>query len=189
MKTAVPAVTVAPEDETRAAMTKNLERLTPVTPTPKEVAEAQEASRQLQDLLAGAARKAKGRPAGRGTAYAVRLEASREPSGAAPQTIPLPASVVRLLGSILGEMAHGKAVAVLPCGRELSTEEAAQLLNVSRPFVAKLVDEGKLPARKVGRHRRIRLEDLMAYKRRDDEVREQALAELAAMSQELDLGY
>jgi excisionase family DNA binding protein len=170
-------------------MTNNLARLAPVAPTPEEVAVAQEANRRLQNLLAAAAKKAKGRPSGRGTAYALRLEATREPSPGAPKTIPLPASVVRLLANILGEMAQGKAIAVLPCGRELSTEQAAQLLNVSRPFVAKLVEEGKLPARKVGRHRRIRLEDLMAYKRRDDEVREQALAELTAISQELDLGY
>jgi excisionase family DNA binding protein len=170
-------------------MTNNLTRLAPVAPTPEEVAVAQEANRHLQNLLAGAAKKAKGRLGSRGTPYALRLEVTREPSTAAPQTIPLPAAAVRLLANILDGMAHGKAIAVLPCGRELTTEEAAQLLNVSRPFVAKLVDEGKLPARKVGRHRRIRLEDLMAYKRRDDEVREQALTELAAMSQELDLGY
>jgi excisionase family DNA binding protein len=86
-------------------------------------------------------------------------------------------------------MAQGKAVALLPCAIELSTEQAAEILNVSRPFVAKLVDEGKLPARKVGRNRRIRLEDLMAYKKRDDAAREKALAELAALSQELDMGY
>ncbi len=77
----------------------------------------------------------------------------------------------------------------MTAANELSTEEAAQILNVSPPFVTKLIDEGKLPACKVGRHRRIRLEDLMAYKKRDDAAREQALAELAALSQGLDMGY
>ena len=170
-------------------MIANLEHLSPVTPTPDDVAVAREASERLNDLRASLAGKANGDAGDEALVSVLRLAADVRAGSRKSQTIPLPAAVVRLLVSILHEMAQGKAVALLPCAIELSTEQAAEILNVSRPFVAKLVDEGKLPARKVGRNRRIRLEDLLAYKKRDDAAREKALAELAAMSQDLDMGY
>src|SRR5436305_1627653 len=120
------------------------EPLSPVAPTPDDVAAAREASQRLDDLLAVLAKKAKGRAA----ASALGLTADVRGTAGKSEPIPLPASVVRLVADVLREMAQGKAVALVPCRGELSTEEAAQVLNVSRPFVSKLVDAGKLPARK-----------------------------------------
>jgi excisionase family DNA binding protein len=105
------------------------------------------------------------------------------------QPIELPAAAVTLLAGILEAMAAGREVTIVPENAELSTAEAASLLNVSRPFLIKLLDEGAIPHRKVGTHRRIRMEDVMAYKERDDRAREAILDQLAREAQEQDMGY
>jgi excisionase family DNA binding protein len=103
--------------------------------------------------------------------------------------IELPAGAVELLLGILEDMAAGRAVAIVPRDAELTTQEAADILNVSRPFIVQLLREGKLPYRKVGTHRRIRLEDVTAFKAAIDQDRRRVLDELVIQAQELDMGY
>jgi len=105
------------------------------------------------------------------------------------QPLELPAGAVALLMDILEAMAAGRGIAIIPENAELTTVQAAEVLNVSRPFLIKLVEEGALPHRMVGTHRRVRLEDVMTYKNRIDQDREAALDELAADAQRNDMGY
>ena len=105
------------------------------------------------------------------------------------EPIELPAGAVTLLLDILGAMASGQGVTIIPEDAELTTVQAADILHVSRPFLIKLLDEGKIPYRRVGKHRRIRMEDVMNYKRATDQQREAVLDQLVADAQEQDMGY
>jgi len=106
-----------------------------------------------------------------------------------PHTLVLPTSALRLLVDILGELAIGNAVKVVPVHAELTSQEAADLLNVSRPHLVKMLEEGAIPFTKTGRHRRIRFSDLMAFKQRRDEESQEAMEALANQAQELGMGY
>jgi excisionase family DNA binding protein len=112
-----------------------------------------------------------------------------QPEGAAEQAVVVPAQAVELLMRVLAHLANGDAVTIMPVRAEITTQQAAELLNVSRPYLIKLLDEGKLPHRKVGTHRRVLLKDLLEYKRQDEAERREALAELTAEAQKLGLGY
>lgn len=99
----------------------------------------------------------------------------------------LPPIVTRLLMDILEETAAGHAVTLAPVEAEITKQQAADLLNVSRPFLVGLIDNGTLAARMVGRHRRLSLRDVLAYKADQVAKREQALDEMVAIDQELGL--
>ncbi len=101
----------------------------------------------------------------------------------------LPRQALALLRDILSQMAQGNAVTIVPTHAELTTQEAANILNVSRPYLVKLLDQGEIPYHKINKHRRIRFEDLMNYRHKQDAESAKALDELAQQAQELDMGY
>ena len=101
----------------------------------------------------------------------------------------LPGPVVQMLLEILSEMSQGNAISMMPIHAELSTQDAANILNVSRPYLVKLLKEGDIPFRKVGTHRRVLAEDVINYKRDIDTKRKATLDELAALSQQENMGY
>ena len=105
------------------------------------------------------------------------------------RVLTLPVAAARLLEHLLTEMAHGNAVTLIPVHAELTTQEAADYLNVSRPYLIRLLEENAIRFHKVGTHRRVRFQDLKAYKKRIDAKREKAMNELVAEAQELGLGY
>ena len=111
----------------------------------------------------------------------VRLESGEE--------LLLPKAVTQLLSHLLTEMGQGNAVTMIPIHAELTTQEAADFLNVSRPYLVRLLKEQKIPHHMVGTHRRVRFADLMAYKAQFDEQRRSTMDELAAQSQSLGMGY
>lgn len=99
-------------------------------------------------------------------------------------TIELPTSAMTMLMEILGELAAGNAVQIVPVHAELTTQEAANILNVSRPHMVKLLEEGKLPFHKIGRHRRVLFADLMEYKKRRENESLNAMQALADQAQD-----
>ena len=101
----------------------------------------------------------------------------------------LPPQALRFFAEMLGMMAQRRPVMLVPQNHELTTQDAAALLNVSRPFVIKEIEAGRLGCRKVGRHRRIEFEELRRYQAAQRAQSEAALQKLADLSQELGLGY
>lgn len=105
------------------------------------------------------------------------------------ESFELPVSVARLLNRILAEMADGNAVTLVPIHAELTTSQAADLLNVSRPHLVKLLETGVIDHTKVGSHRRVRAEAVLRYREEQLKKRAEALDELTAEAQRLGLGY
>jgi excisionase family DNA binding protein len=99
----------------------------------------------------------------------------------------LPRSAVELLAGVLAHMAAGRGVSILPDHAELTAQQAADMLNVSRPHLIGLLQAGEIAYRKVGTHRRVRAGSLLEYMRRDDQRRREAADELSAMTRELGL--
>lgn len=107
--------------------------------------------------------------------------------GKTPLSLPPPA--LRLVTEMVEHLAAGRPVTVLSGEEEVSPREAAELLGVSRPFAARLFDNGQIPSRRVGTHRRAAMKDVLAYRERQHAARRTALDELAAEGQRLNLGY
>lgn len=105
------------------------------------------------------------------------------------ERVVLPTSAIELLKNILVQMAQGNAVTLVPIHAELTTQQAAEMLNVSRPFFVKLLEEKQIPFTRKGTHRRVLFRDVQAYKAKIDEERMKVLDELSEQAQELDMGY
>lgn len=103
------------------------------------------------------------------------------------EVLVLPRQTVEMFAAILAAVAGGQGVQLLPVNAEVSTQVAAETLNVSRPYLIGLLEQGKIPFRLVGRHRRVRFDDLIAYQREDDRRRKDAADELTRLDQELGL--
>lgn len=141
-------------------------------PTPQEIEQAKSSSRTLSKY-----------------ASVERVQLSLRGSNGQSDDLILPGHVLQILLDVLAEMAKGNAISLVPRHQELSTQEAAELLNVSRPFLVGLLERGEIPFRKVGSHRRVALAEVLAYKQATDHRRVQALDELAALSQKESMGY
>ncbi len=142
-------------------------------PTDKEISLAGESSRKLSAYIKST------------THPAFQLVKK----GKNAETILIPADALRLLIVILSQMAKGNAVTLIPVHAELTTQEAADLLNVSRPFLVNLLEEGKIPFRKVGSRRRVFAKDVLRYKEEIDKKRLEILEELANEAQKHNMGY
>jgi excisionase family DNA binding protein len=143
------------------------------TPSDAEKALAKESSRQLAPLI-------------QNERSSTSISILEDELG---QKIVVPSVAINLLLEILTQMAQGNAVTLMPYHAELTTQEAADLLNVSRPFLVKLLESGALPHRMVGKHRRVLLQDVMKYKENIDRARNETLNELVTQAQELNMGY
>ncbi|MFL5306251.1 MAG: helix-turn-helix domain-containing protein [Polyangia bacterium] len=144
-------------------------------PPPEIAEEAKAALRALSSLLGRRTRS--------------RMVQVRPEGEGRPVSATVPREAFELLLEILGHMASGNAVTIVPIHAELTTQKAADLLNVSRPFLVRILDEGRIPSRKVGAHRRVKAADLVAYQQRDEAERKKLLDELTAEAEKHGLGY
>ncbi len=141
-------------------------------PSPSEVEEAKRSSRTLSKY-----------------ANTDRVKLSLRGSNGETDDLVLPGHVLQILLDVLSEMSQGNAVSLIPYHQEISTQEAANLLNVSRPFLVSLLERNEIPFHKVGTHRRVRLKDVLGYKEQIDRQRKQTLDELTQLSQREGMGY
>ena len=105
------------------------------------------------------------------------------------ERVEIPREALQLLRDALVKMGEGVTVQLQPVREELTTQEAADILNVSRPYLVKLLDQGVLPSHKVGTHRRVSRANVMAYKKALQEKQHKALDDLAQQAQKLGMGY
>jgi excisionase family DNA binding protein len=143
-------------------------RIDPAVPSPEEALLAQKVSRAIEQRAQDALR--------------LQLSGAHD-----VLTLELPPVATDLLMEILKQMAEGNAVSLVPIQPEVTTQQAADLLNVSRPYLVGLIEKGKLPARMVGNQRRLPLAEVLAYRRENQAQRREALKEMVALSQELGL--
>jgi excisionase family DNA binding protein len=141
----------------------------PVAPTERDRKEIEELSHALESMRADHAR--------------ILID------GATSESLAVPRPVFEVLKLVADQMGKGRAVSIVPVGMILSTQQAAELLGASRQHVVKLLTDGEIPFEKVGTHRRVRIEDVLAYKRRRQSTREDALARLSDQAERLKLRY
>lgn len=145
-----------------------LEKSDTAVPSKEDKALATESSRVLAEIAPDAE-------------FRVRLNTGQE--------LAIPKSAARLLAHILTEMSQGNAVTIVPVHAEITTQAAADFLNVSRPYLVNLLEQGKIRFHKVGTHRRIRFHDLQEYKERIEQTGREAREALSKEAQALNMGY
>jgi excisionase family DNA binding protein len=145
-----------------------IRRMTPVAAPPEQQAQVVALSKALE-----------------GMAHSPKRRAPKcKLVGPKGETIALPESVFYMLERVAELLARGDSITVVPVGREVTTQQAANLLNVSRQYLVRLLDEGGIAYRKTGKHRRLRIEDVLAFKEKRDKDRRAGLRELSQLSQE-----
>ncbi len=145
-----------------------------ITPTEKEAIMAQESSQSLASHLQLSE-----------SSQVLKVISDQGES----VTVKVPTSAFRLFIDILTQMAHGNSLTLMPIHAELTTQQGAEILNVSHSYLIKLLESGEIPFHKVGNHKKILYQDLRAYKNLINAQRREILAELAAQAQELNMGY
>jgi excisionase family DNA binding protein len=155
---------------------RTVDRIREVTPPPmteRELEMARVAQRCIMEALDHS----------RAVAITLTTDNGEHPS------VEVPPAALKLIGQLLGAMSEGRSITLMPANREFTTVEAAHFLNVSRPFVIKEIEEGRLPHRMVGTHRRVGFEDLVAYANKMREKQGSALERMADNAHELGLDY
>jgi excisionase family DNA binding protein len=144
-----------------------IRRMTPVAAPPEQQAQVAALSRAIEGM--------------------VRTPKRRAPKcqlvGPSGEATSIPESVFYMLERVAEVMARGDSITVVPVGKEITTQQAADLLNVSRQYLVRLLDEGRIPFRKTGKHRRLRIEDVLSFKEERDKDRRAGLRELSRLTQ------
>lgn len=153
---------------TGRALDDQIRRLAPVASAPEERARVDAFARVVRDLVSHVS----------GQTPALRLVCAGD------ESIEIPPSMLHVLGQVAEVMARGDAVAVLPVCQEITTQQAADLLNVSRQYLIRLLDEGRIPFRRTGKHRRLRVSDVLSYKSARDQDRRAGLRELSRLTED-----
>lgn len=154
-------------DAARHSIEDQLRRMTPLAAPPEQHAQLEALSKALEDML-----------------HAPRRRAPKcQLVGPNGEAIALPESVFYVLERVAEVLARGDSITIVPVGREVTTQQAADLLNVSRQYLVRLLDENRIPYRKTGKHRRIRVEDVLSFKEKRDKDRRAGLRELSQMTQ------
>lgn len=144
----------------------------PVTISPEQTDSANQALRQVRSYL---------------EAHRDHREITVTVADGEPESLTLPREAVELLAGMLAHLGAGRGVSVVPADAELTTQQAADILNVSRPFLVGLLNAGEIEYRNVGTHRRIKASSLIEYKQQDDRRRRGAADELTQLGQEMGL--
>lgn len=152
---------------TATTLEQQIRRMTPVAAKPEDHEQLRRLSQLLEDVA--------------------HSRAKRVPScrlvGPRGEEVTLPPAVFYVLERVAEVLARGDSVTVVPVGRELTTQQAADLLNVSRQYLVRLLDEGRIPFSKTGKHRRLRIDDVLAYRRVRDDERRSALERLTTLTE------
>ncbi|MCG8556563.1 MAG: helix-turn-helix domain-containing protein [Proteobacteria bacterium] len=157
-----------PSEATQRSLEEQIRRMTPVSAPPEQQADAARIFRLLD-------RAAQGR---RPRFTECRLV------GPAGESIGIPEAMFYVLERVAELLARGDSLTIVPVGKELTTQQAADLLNVSRQYLVRLLNDGRIPFTKTGKHRRLRIEDVLGFKEQRDRERREGLDELTRMSEE-----